>query len=90
MRIRILTPWLLAGSAAVAMATAIKAPAEVLKDLDFFRDLEMIMSLELLEDEGSGLRGVAVSTSPAAAPAILVSTAAVNVSTSAGRGYGKN
>lgn len=101
MKKRVLMPWLLAGTAAIAMAAALKAPAEVLKDLDFFRDLEMIMNMELLEDEKSGLWGVTVSTRAAAAPDMLpavstaapsvrFSTAAVNVSTSARRDYEKN
>lgn len=95
MRKRVLTFWLSGALAAAAMAAAVSAPAEVLNNLDFFSDFELLSNLEILEDETAEEDLVAVST---AAPAAAVSTAAftahnstgpVKVPVPAGRSYEK-
>jgi len=91
MRRRFLIFGLCAGLAAVALA-AVSAPAEVLNNLDFFSDFEMLANLEILEDETTADSLVAVSTAPllsTAAATAVVSVSTVKVSTSTRRFYEK-
>lgn len=76
MKKRTIVLYLILGLGAVVMASAVSAPAEVIDNLDFFSDLEMISNLEILESEPA----VAVSSGPAAALP-EVSTGTVTVST---------
>lgn len=77
MRKRALTLWLSGALAAAAMAAAVTAPAEVLDNLDFFSDFEMLVNLEILEDEKpeTGLKDMP------AAPAVSTAAASVGIST---------
>lgn len=59
--------------AAAAMGAAVTAPAEVIENLEFFSDLDLLVNLDLMEDEE--FEAPAVST---AAP-VRVSTAAFSV-----------
>ena len=88
MRKRALTFWLSGALAAAVMAAAVNAPAEVLDNLDFFSDLELLADLEVLEIENDSLKNsfTAVST---AAPAAVISTETVKISTFTGRSYEK-
>ena len=61
MKKRVLTFWLSGAMAAVAMAAAINAPAEVLFNLDFFSDFELLANLEILEDEPEENGAISVS-----------------------------
>ena len=92
MKKRVLTFWLSGALGAAAMAGAINAPAEVLANLDFFSDFELLSNLEILEDEQEPRGLIAVSTAAAvvyAATAAPVSTGAVIISTFTGRSYEK-
>ena len=92
MKKRALTFWLSGAMAAAAMAAAINAPAEVLFNLDFFSDFELLANLEILEDEPEENGAISVSTSPAistSTPAALTSTDTVKVSTFTRRSYEK-
>ena len=80
------------------MAAAVSAPAEVLNNLDFFSDFELLNDLEILEDgtEEDGFVAISTSAAVAAAPAVSTaafaapgSTGAVKVSVQAGRSYEK-
>ena len=93
-----LTFWLSLALAAGAMAAAVSAPAEVLNNLDFFSDFELLNDLEILEDgtEEDGFVAISTSAAVAAAPAVSTaafaapgSTGAVKVSVQAGRSYEK-
>jgi hypothetical protein len=84
MRKRALTLWLGGALAAAAMAAAVTAPAEVLDNLDFFSDFEMLANLEILEDEKpeTGLNDMpAAPEVSTAAASIGISTGTVKVST---------
>ena len=90
MKKRALTFWLSGAMAAAAMAAAINAPAEVLSNLDFFSDFELLANLEILEDEPVENGTISVSTAPAistSALAALISTDTVKVSTFTRRSY---
>ena len=65
MRRRAIFVWLSGALAAAAIAGAVSAPAEVLADLAFFRDFELLANLEILEDEQAGGPAVIVSTAVA-------------------------
>ncbi len=78
MRKRYLTSFIGIALAAAAMAAAVNAPAEVLNNLAFFSDFELLSNLEILEEEPEGTEEIVVSTGPAAP---VVSGAAVAVST---------
>jgi len=58
------------------MAAAVTAPAEVIDNLDFFSDFEMVSNLEILEEESQDYTGPYISTATAA-----VSTGTVKIST---------
>ncbi len=73
-----LTAYLSLALAAAAMAAAAAAPAEVIENLDFFSDFELISNLEILEREPAEKTEAAVSTAPAGVP---VSSGTVKVST---------
>lgn len=91
MRKRYLMPLLGFALAAAAMAAAVSAPAEVLDNLDFFSDFELLSNLEILEVDAENGEELAVSTVPvpAAAAAALISTETVKVSTFTRRSYEK-
>ena len=80
MRKRYLTSFLGMALAAAAMAAAGNAPAEVIDNLDFFSDFELLSNLEILENDGPDgalavpAGGTVLSTAAFTAP---VSTAAV-------------
>jgi len=91
--------WLSGALAAAAMAAAVNAPAEVLNNLDFFSDFELLANLEILEDEPAENGPVAVSTSTAVstAPAVStdsagagISTETIKISDPSGRSYEKH
>jgi hypothetical protein len=69
--------------AAGAIAAAVPAPAEVIDNLYFFTDYELLSNLDILEDEPAENAEVAVSTAPAVSTgtAALVSTETVRLST---------
>jgi hypothetical protein len=83
MRKRTLTVYISLALAAAAMAAAVTAPAEVIDNLDFFSDFELISNLEILEEEPAENGGVADSTATAAAS---ISTETIKVSTAAVEG----
>lgn len=91
MRKRYLSALLGLALAAAAMAGAVTAPAEVLENLEFFSDFELLFNLEILEDEAENGRVISVSTAPAisTASAVAVSSYTVAVSTAARRSYEK-
>jgi hypothetical protein len=64
--------------AAGAIAAAVPAPAEVIDNLDFFTDYDLLSNLDILEDEPADSAEVAVSTGT---PTALVSTETVKLST---------
>jgi len=79
--------------AAGAIAAAVPAPAEVIDNLDFFTDYELLSNLEILEDEPAENAGVAVSTAPAVSTGTVtghISTGTVKVSSFTRRQYEKN
>ncbi|OGR67138.1 MAG: hypothetical protein A2081_04910 [Elusimicrobia bacterium GWC2_61_19] len=78
MKKRTLTVYISLALAAAAMAAAVTAPAEVIDNLDFFSDFELISNLEILEDEPVENGAVAVSTMTAG---VLISSETVKVST---------
>lgn len=84
MKKRVLTFWISGALAAAAMAAAVNAPAEVLANLDFFSDFELLSNLEILESETVEDGSVEISTSAAAAAAPTVSTAAFTAINSTG------
>ena len=67
------------GMAAVAFA-AVEAPAEVLENLEFFSDMELLANLDLLEGEEVGA-AVSGSTATAAAQWAVGASSGVFVST---------
>ncbi|HBB67750.1 MAG: hypothetical protein A2X28_06150 [Elusimicrobia bacterium GWA2_56_46] len=83
MRKKTLTVYITLALAAGAMAAAVTAPAEVIDNLDFFSDFELVSNLEILEEEPGEEGGPVVSTSAASAPA---STETVKASTVAVEG----
>lgn len=83
MKKRYLTSVLGVALAAAAMAAAVNAPAEVLDNLAFFSDFELLSNLEILEDEADGGNELSVSTAPAVPEVPAVSSTTVAVSTSA-------
>lgn len=95
MKKKTLSFWLSLALAAAAMAAAVSAPAEVLNNLEFFSDFELLANLEILEDGTAEEDLVAISTSvPAAAVSTATftaynSTGAAKVSVPAGRSYEK-
>jgi hypothetical protein len=98
MKKRVLTFWISGALAAAAMAAAVTAPAEVIDNLDFFSDFELLANLEILENETEEDGAVEISTSAAAAAVPSVSTAAfaalrstgtVKIPVPAGRSYEK-
>ena len=92
MRKRFLSFWLGLALTAAAMAAAVSAPAEVLNNLDFFSDFELLYNLELIESAELENDGVSVSTAPAvstAAVTALLSTGTVTASTATWRVYEK-
>lgn len=80
--------------AAGVIAAAVPAPAEVIDNLEFFIDFELLSNLEIMEDEPLENLAVAVSTAPAASTGAVtgvISAETIKVSTSALRGrYEKN
>lgn len=78
MKKRTLTVYFSLGLAAAAMAAAVTAPAEVLNNLDFFSDYELISNLEILEDGSVENGAVADST---ATLGVLISSETVKTST---------
>lgn len=90
MRKRTLFMWLSGALAATAIAGAVSAPAEVLEDLEFFSDFELVSNLDLLEGEEEAAEPAPVSTAPAASTAAVAgSSVTVKVSTAAWRAYEK-
>jgi len=99
MRKRYLTSFLGVALAAAAMAAAVNAPAEVIDNLDFFSDFELLSNLEILENDGPDGElavqpgGVAVSTAAFAAQVstrtVAISSVTVALSTSTRRPYEK-
>ncbi|OGS10567.1 MAG: hypothetical protein A2234_00600 [Elusimicrobia bacterium RIFOXYA2_FULL_58_8] len=92
MKKKALSFWLGGFLCAAAMAAAVNAPAEVLDNMDFFSDFELLANLEILEDDPQENYLVAVSTAPAvstAAPAAFAPAEPVKISTSTGRSYEK-
>ncbi|HAH32425.1 MAG TPA: hypothetical protein DCL44_08965 [Elusimicrobia bacterium] len=93
MKKRALTVWFSGLLVAAAMAAAVSAPAEVLDNLDFFSDLELLANLEILEDEPLEKSFIAVSTVPAVSITIgaaTISTETVKALTFTGRSYEKH
>ncbi|OGR41240.1 MAG: hypothetical protein A2X35_07535 [Elusimicrobia bacterium GWA2_61_42] len=78
MKKRSLTTYLTLGLAAAAMAAAVTAPAEVINNLDFFSDYELISNLEILEDGSVENGAVADST---ATLSVSISSETVKAST---------
>ena len=98
MRKKVLTFWISGALAAAAMAAAVTAPAEVIDNLEFFSDFELLANLEILENETEEDGAVEISTSAAAAAvpsvstatfAALKSTGTVKIYVPAGRSYEK-
>ncbi|PKM98434.1 MAG: hypothetical protein CVU79_03005 [Elusimicrobia bacterium HGW-Elusimicrobia-3] len=92
MRKRALSFWLGLALTAAAMAAAVSAPAEVLNNLDFFSDYELLYNLELIESAELGSAVVSVSTAPALSTAAVtapLSTGTVTASTATWRVYEK-
>ena len=92
MRKRVITFWLSCALVAAAMAAAVSAPAEVLDNMDFFSDFELLANLDILEDEQSDNDFIPVSTAPVISPgavAVFVATETVKVSTVTRRPYEK-
>lgn len=92
MRRRSITTLLGMALAAAAMAGAVTAPAEVLENLEFFSDFELLANLEILEDDPGNTGEISVSTAPAvstAAASVMISTQTVAVSTVTRRSYEK-
>lgn len=91
MRKRYISALLGPALAAAAMAAAVTAPAEVLENLEFFSDFELLSNLEILEDEAENGRVIAVSTAPAVSTGAVVgvSSHTVAVSTATRRSYEK-
>jgi len=92
MKKRVLTFWLSGALAAAAMAAAVNAPAEVLNNLDFFSDFELLANLEILEDEPTGsdlVSGPAAALISTAAFSSFLSTETVKISTFTGGSYEK-
>lgn len=88
MKRRALFAWLSGALAAAAIAGAVSAPAEVLADLSFFRDFELLSNLEILEDEQAGGPEVFAATATARSVApVSGSSVTVKNSTSAWRAY---
>jgi len=69
---------------AAGVMAAITAPAEVIDNLDFFSDFELLSNLEVLEGETDGA-AVETSTNTAAA-ALNTSTGTVKASTTTAEG----
>ncbi|OGR62710.1 MAG: hypothetical protein A2X34_07860 [Elusimicrobia bacterium GWC2_51_8] len=93
MKKKFLTFWLSGALAAAAMAAAVIAPADVLANLDFFSDFELLTNLEILEDGLPENGSIAVSTAPTvstAAPAAFISTETAKISTFTWRPYEKH
>jgi hypothetical protein len=99
MRKRCLTSLLGVALAAAAMAAAVNAPAEVIDNLDFFSDFELLANLEILENDGPDgdlavpAGGIVLSTAAFAAQVstltVTVSSGTVALSTSTWRPYEK-
>lgn len=77
MRKRALSFWLGLALTAAAAIAAVRAPAEVLDNLDFFSDFELLYNLEILENDGPDV-GLAV---PAGGTVLSTATFAAQVST---------
>jgi hypothetical protein len=74
------------------MAAAVNAPAEVLDNMEFFSDFELLANLDILEEEQPENGFVGVSTAPAIYPggtAVILATETVKVSTVTRRSYEK-
>ncbi|HAT72305.1 MAG TPA: hypothetical protein DCS63_05765 [Elusimicrobia bacterium] len=69
MKKRTLTVYISLALGAATMAAAVTAPAEVIDNLAFFSDFELLSNLEILEEEPVANGGVSVSTATAAVPA---------------------
>lgn len=69
---------------AAGVMAAVTAPAEVIENLDFFSDLELLSNLEVLEGETDNA-AVETSTNTAAA-AVDTSTETVKASTTTAEG----
>jgi len=98
MRKRYLTPLLGLALAAAALASAVNAPAEVLENLEFFSDFELLTNLEILESGGAetapevstgAVLAAAPAVSTAATAAVRFSTETVKISTFTRRAYEK-
>lgn len=92
MRKRTLFMWLSGALAATAIAGAVSAPAEVLANLEFFSDFELVSNLDLLEgaEDAEAPALALVSAPPAASTAAVAgSSVTVKVSTTAWRVYEK-
>lgn len=69
--------------AAGALAAAVPAPAEVIANLDFFTDYELLANLDILEDQPEENSEIVFSTAPAVSTGAVtgpVSTETVKVS----------
>lgn len=77
MKKRTLTGYLSLALAAAAMAAAVTAPAEVIDNLDFFSDFELVSNLEILEEEPGESGGAAGSAAPVSTETVKVSTVTV-------------
>lgn len=98
MRKRYLTSFLGVALAAAAMAAAVNAPAEVIDNLDFFSDFELLSNLEILENENAGgdlaaAGGTVISTAvfftQVSTRTVAISSGTVALSTSTRRPYEK-
>jgi len=99
MRKRYLTSLLGVALAAAAMAAAVNAPAEVIDNLDFFSDFELLSNLEILENDGpdgelilpaSGtVLSTAAFTAQVSTRTVTISSVTVALSTSTRRPYEK-
>ena len=99
MRKRYLTSLLGVALAAAAMAAAVNAPAEVIDNLDFFSDFELLSNLEILENDGpdgelavpAGGAVLSTATFPAlvSTRTVAISSGTVALSTSTRRPYEK-
>lgn len=90
MRKRVLFFWLSGLLTAGALAAAVSAPAEVLENLGFFSDFELVANLEIVEEEPADEGVIAISTAPAVSTAAVAGSSVTVKAAAARRSYEKN
>ncbi|MDD2805170.1 MAG: hypothetical protein PHV33_06415 [Elusimicrobiales bacterium] len=90
MKKRVLFFWLSGLLTAAALAAAVSAPAEVLENLGFFSDFELVANLEIVEEEPAGEAAVKISTAPAVSTAAVTGSSVTVKAAAARRSYEKN